>query len=70
MRVVGEAVQERARASGDGFDYFLACDDRTQWSVSAGETFGGDQDVGRDTPVIDREVASGAAHPRHDLVRD
>ena len=49
---------------------FLRGDDRAQWSVSAGETLGGDQDVGRNVPVFDGEVPSGAAHAGHDFVGD
>ena len=41
MRIVGEAVEEGARAVGDGVDYFFAGDDGAQGSVSAGESFGG-----------------------------
>ena len=75
MRVVGEAVQERAGSVGDRVDDFLAGDDCAERGVSAGESFGGDEDVGGNAgivskPVLNREVAAGAAHAGHDFVGD
>lgn len=46
----------------------LTGDDRSQWSISAGQTLGGDQNVGLHAPMIDGEIASRAAHTCHDLV--
>ena len=72
--VVGEAVQKSSGAGGDGVDHFLAGEDGTERGVSAGESFGGDQDVGTQVPVFqemfDGEIAAGAAHAGHDFVGD
>ena len=68
VSVVGKAVQEGSR--GNSIYDFFGGDDRAQRSVAAGETLGCDQNVGRDVPVFDGEVLSGAAHAGHDFVGD
>src|SRR5258708_21052454 len=70
MWVGGKSVEESAGAGGDWIDDFLAGDDGAERSVSAGEAFGGDQDVRRHLKMINGEVAAGAAHAGHDFVGD
>jgi len=70
MRVVREAVQECAGAGGDRVDDSLARDDCAERRVSAGESFGGDQNIWADTIMFHREVAAGAAHAGHNFVGD
>src|SRR4051812_25141105 len=70
MRVVGESVDERAGAGGDGVDDARAGDDGAERGVSAGETLGGHEDVGRYAVVLDGEVAAGASAAGHHFVGD
>src|SRR5580693_9861320 len=56
MGVVGEAVEERAGTGGDGVDDFLAGDDCAEWGVSAGEPFGGYEDVGGEKGIFSRRI--------------
>src|SRR5450755_231721 len=63
MSIVGEAVQEYS--GGDSVNYFFRGDDRAQRSIPAGETLGCDQNVGRNVPMFDGEIPSGAAHAGH-----
>src|ERR1700734_3451906 len=75
MGVVGEAGQERTGAAGDGVDDFLTGDHGPECGVAAGEPLGGDEDIRPGLsafrePMLDGEVAAGAAHPGHDLVSD
>ena len=51
VSVVGEAVEECS--GGNSIHHFFGGDDCAQRSVTAGETFGRDQDVGRNVPVFD-----------------
>ena len=68
--VIGETVNQRSRAVGHGVDYFATGDHRAQGSVSAGQSLGGNQDVGRNAPVVDRKVATGAADAGHNFIGD
>src|SRR5206468_6817999 len=68
--VVSESVEECSRTVDDCIHNFRARDDRAQRGITAGEALGGDENIGLDIPVFDSEVAAGASHAGHDLVRD
>src|SRR5215469_858993 len=68
MCVVSEAMKEGAGTGGDGVSDFLRGNYGAQGSVSTREAFGSDEDVGREVPVPNGEVAAGATHPSHHFI--
>ena len=63
-------MEECSRTVGDCIHNFRARDHRAERGITAGESLGGDENVSLDVPVLDSEVAAGASHAGHDLVRD
>src|SRR5208282_1325649 len=70
MRVVGEPVQKGSRSVGNRVGYSLGNEDRAQRSIATRQSFGGDQNVRRDIPMVDREMPSRTPHASHDFIGD
>ena len=66
--VVGKAVQKSSRALGDRINHFLARNHRPQRRVSRRQALGRNQNVGRDLPVLNREITSSSPHAGHDFI--
>ncbi len=69
MRAVGEE-HELVAAFGERREHRFGRVDAAHRRVAAGEPLAADEDVGNDAPVIDGEIAAGAAEAGHHLVGD
>ena len=63
-------MQKRSRPEGNGVGYSLGNQNRAQRSIATGQSFGGDQNVRRDIPMVDREMPPDASHTSHYFIGD
>ena len=70
MRVVGKAVEERAGTARDRFGHVSRNNHGPERRVTARDTFAHKNHVRHHAPMLHRKRLAGAAHARHDLVRD
>jgi hypothetical protein len=70
MSLIRETMLKRAGATGECIGHASGDEDRAEWSVTAGNSFADEDEVGLNVPMIYGEDFSGAAHAGHDFVDD